>query len=117
MKFAVFTVGMPEYSPEEAVRTLKECGYDGVEFRVCPLPTDPEVLKAPVSYWGNNKCTIDEDTLLEKAPELKALCEKEGVEICALGTYMRCNETERVEKALKAAAILGWPRIRVSPYG
>ena len=29
MKFAVFTVGMPEYSPEEAVRTLKECGYDG----------------------------------------------------------------------------------------
>ncbi len=117
MKFAVFTVGMPEYSPEEAVRTLKECGYDGVEFRVCPLPTDPEVLKAPVSYWGNNKCTIDEDTLLEKAPELKALCEKEGVEICALGTYMRCNETERVEKALKAAVILGCPRIRVSPYG
>ncbi|MGI5893183.1 MAG: sugar phosphate isomerase/epimerase family protein [Candidatus Merdivicinus sp.] len=117
MKFAVFTVGMPEYSPEEAIRTLKECGYDGVEFRITKLPTDPEVLKKPYSYWENNKCTVDEDHLLEEAPKLKALCEEAGVEICALGTYMRCNEPERVENALKAAVIMGCPKIRVSPYG
>lgn len=117
MKFSVFTVGMPEYSPEEAVKTLKACGYDGAEFRVCPLPTDPEVKKEAPSYWGNNLCTIDEDTLLETGPNLRALCDTEGVEICALGTYMRCNEIERAEKALQAAAKMGCPKIRVSPYG
>ncbi len=117
MKFSVFTVGMPEYSPEEAVRTLKECGYDGAEFRVCPLPDDPEILKQTPSYWGNNRCTVNEDTLLEEGPKLRALCEREGVEICALGTYMRCSETERAERALKAAANMGVSKIRVSPYG
>ncbi|POP36226.1 sugar phosphate isomerase/epimerase, partial [Blautia producta] len=38
MKTGVFTVSMPEYSPKEAVRILKELGYDGVEWRVAPLP-------------------------------------------------------------------------------
>ena len=33
MKTGVFTVSMPEYSPKEAVRILKELGYDGVEWR------------------------------------------------------------------------------------
>ena len=34
MRFAVFTVGLPEFTPEEAVAELREIGYDGVEWRV-----------------------------------------------------------------------------------
>ncbi len=29
MRFAVFTVGLPEFTPEEAVAELHEIGYDG----------------------------------------------------------------------------------------
>ena len=34
MKYAVFTVGLPEYTPEQADERLREFGYDGVERRV-----------------------------------------------------------------------------------
>jgi sugar phosphate isomerase/epimerase len=33
MKFAVFTVMLPDLSPEEAVKALARAGYDGVEWR------------------------------------------------------------------------------------
>ena len=34
MRFAVFTVGLPEYTLEESVVFLRDLGYDGVEWRV-----------------------------------------------------------------------------------
>jgi sugar phosphate isomerase/epimerase len=37
MKLGVFTVGLPDLTPEEAVRELKDAGYDGVEWRVIPF--------------------------------------------------------------------------------
>src|SRR5215207_9081844 len=33
MKVGVFTVGLPDLTPEEAVRELKDASYDGVEGR------------------------------------------------------------------------------------
>lgn len=116
MKFSVFTVGMPEYTPEQGVALLKECGYDGVEFRVCPLPTDPAVLAQAPSYWGNNLCTVNEETLAQDGPKLRALCDAAGVEVCALATYVNCAETERAERVMKAAAEMGVSKIRVTPY-
>jgi sugar phosphate isomerase/epimerase len=38
MKVGVFTVGLPDLTPEEAVRELKDAGYDGVEWRVTRVP-------------------------------------------------------------------------------
>ena len=114
MKFSIFTVGAPEYTPKELLIKLKEYGYDGVEWRV----TEPSKAEkgAKADYWENNLCTIDEATIEEKADELKAMCDSYGVEICALGTYMRCNEYEKAESALRAAVKLGCKKIRVSPY-
>lgn len=54
MKVGVFTVGLPDLTPEEAVRELESAGYDGVEWRMIHVP---EALKAePPSFWGNNLC-------------------------------------------------------------
>ena len=115
MKFSIFTVGVPDLTPEELLVKLKEYGYDGVEWRVTEIAEDKKDEEP--SYWGNNKCTIDVNTLEEKAAELKAFCDEQGVEIAALGTYTRCNEHEKAEAAVRAAAAMGCKKIRVSPYG
>src|SRR5215208_2984468 len=40
MKVGVFTVGLPDLTPEEAVRELEDAGYDGVEWRVTRVPEE-----------------------------------------------------------------------------
>ena len=66
MKYSLFTVSVPEMTPEEALKKMKEFGYDGVDWRVTDIPTDPEILKEAPSYWRNNYCTIDIATIDEK---------------------------------------------------
>lgn len=115
MKYSVFTVGVPEMTPEEALKKMKEYGYDGVDFRVTTIPTDPEILAEAPSYWRNNRCTYDIDRIDELAPEIKALCEKYGLEINALATYLECSDDpEKIAKCMKAAKIMGCSRIRVN---
>src|SRR5215207_3868046 len=50
MKLGVFTVGLPDLTPEEAVREIKDAGYDGVEWRVTRVPEDARSEEP--SYWG-----------------------------------------------------------------
>lgn len=38
MRFAVFTVSLPEHTPDEAAGVLSELGFDGVEWRVVDEP-------------------------------------------------------------------------------
>jgi sugar phosphate isomerase/epimerase len=56
MKVGVFTVGLPDLTPEEAVREIKDAGYDGVEWRVTRVPE--ELRGEEPSFWGNNLCTL-----------------------------------------------------------
>lgn len=112
MKFSVFTVMMPEYDPQEGIALLKELGYDGVEWRV----THPNYRtdQAP-AYWGNNRCTIDIATIDAQAKSLGAMVANAGLQVAALGTYLGCGDLEDIERAMRAAAEMGCPRIRVSP--
>ena len=115
MKYSVFTVGLPEMTPEEALKNIKDCGYNGVEWRVINKPDDKAILNEKPSYWGNNLCTIDSATLVEQAPALKAMCDQYQIEVNALGTYLTCtDDPEKIESAMQAATILGCPRIRVN---
>jgi len=41
MKYSLFTVSVPEMTPEQALKKMKEYGYDGVDWRVTDIPTDP----------------------------------------------------------------------------
>jgi sugar phosphate isomerase/epimerase len=115
MKYSLFTVSVPEMHPEEALAKIKEFGYDGVDWRVTAIPTDPAILQEAPSYWRNNYCTYDIATIEQEAPKIRALTESYGIEINALATYLDCGEPiEKIEACMRAAKAMGCGRIRVN---
>lgn len=109
MKFAVFTVSTPDYTPEEAVGKIKEFGYDGVEWRV----TDDTAEHKRPGFWVGNKSTLPFSTFAEKASDYKKLADDAGLEIPSLGTYVTCDDLESVEQVMRGAASIGVPQLRV----
>ena len=115
MKYSLFTVSVPEMTLEEAAKKMQEYGYDGVDWRVTDILTDPEILKEAPSYWKNNYCTVDINKVEEQAEEIKALSDKYGLEINALATYLDCSmDPEKIESCMRAAKKMGCSRIRVN---
>ncbi len=110
-KYSVFTVMTPDLTVEEVPRVLAEMGYDGVEWRVRQRPeSKPERF----DYWRANMATLNEENLLEELKTAKRLCSEYGLEIPALGTYLRCSDKpDRIEKVLAAAAANECPQVRV----
>lgn len=111
MRIAVFTVSLPEYTPEEAVTALKEHGYDGVEWRV--IDQQPSPNNQP-SFWTGNNCTWPLSTFIEDAPRIRQLTIEAGLEMPALGTYASCGDPGAVEQVMKGAAALGVPQLRIN---
>jgi sugar phosphate isomerase/epimerase len=109
MKYAVFTVSMPTYTPESAARKIKEVGYDGVEWRV--THDDPTI--DPPTFWRGNRATLPLATFKDDAPKWKRMTEEAGLELPAVATYVKCNETEKVEDAIAGCAALGAPALRI----
>jgi len=112
MKYAAFTVMTPDWGLEEAARNLAQLGYDGVEWRVQVVPEEIPA-GTPVSYWGYNKATVDLKRVVELAPEVKRISEGAGLKICSLTSYLQVSQAEEIEKVMRAAQIMGCPRIRV----
>lgn len=136
MKFGVFSVSMPEYSPETSVELLKELGYTGVEWRVAeikkpyerwdtcfreeiPAPSEDDP-KIPYEqrYWGNNKSTLSLENIGEEAKKAKELCDAAGIEIFGLTTYLAVGDTDKLVRVMKAANEIGCHQIRAGlvPY-
>ena len=116
MKFGVFSVSMPEYTPEETVPLLKELGFDGVEWRVAEPPANkPDKVPYELRYWQDNKSTIYLAELDEKADAIRRLCDENGIEIFSLTTYLSFADLEKVEAVLKVAKRIGVPKVRVFP--
>ncbi len=113
MKFAVFTVSTPTYTPEEVVGKIKEFGYDGVEWRV----VDEEPNPRGNGFWHGNKSTLPFTGFAEEAAGYKKLAADAGLEIPALGTYVACDDLANVETMMKAAASIGVPQLRVRVPG
>lgn len=115
MKYSLFTVSIPEFTPRQALAKMKEAGYDGVDWRVTQLPKDEAIQREAPSYWRNNLCTIDIHTIEEEAPALKALCAEYALEINALATYLDAySDEEDIATCMRAARTLGCKRIRVN---
>ncbi|WP_313183527.1 sugar phosphate isomerase/epimerase family protein [Lacrimispora sp.] len=113
MKYSVFTVGLPEMTVEEALKNMKEYGYDGVDFRVTEIKE--EFAKEQPSYWRNNYCTVDINTVEEKAGELKGLADQYGLEVNALASYLTCtDDIDKIASVMRAAKKMGAGRIRVN---
>ncbi len=111
-KYAAFTVMMPESTPQQVVSELKSLGYDGVEWRVHSLPNR---TTDKTDFWTANRATIDLETIVQNAPDIRKLAEDSGLEILGLGTYLSCKLLGDVERCMEAAKIMGCGSIRVSP--
>jgi sugar phosphate isomerase/epimerase len=109
MKVGVFTVGLPDLTPEEAVREIKDAGYDGVEWRVTRVPD--EVKEETPSFWGNNLCTLQPTE--EEAQRARRLAEEVGLEVPGLGTYVAVGDLEAADEAMRFAVTAGAPQVRV----
>lgn len=109
MKLGVFTVMLPDLTPEEAVTALKQEGYDGVEWRVAQVPSGRQ--DETPSFWGNNLCTL-EPTQAE-AKRARDLADSAGLELPNLGTYIGLGELDKVEAALAFAETAHAPHFRV----
>ena len=111
-KYSVFTVMMPELDIAESAALLKSLGYDGVEWRVhsvpSPFPDKPD-------FWRGNRATIDIDTIIKNAREIRTISEDAGLKIVGLGTYLGYKLMDDVAKCMEAARIMGCKSIRVSP--
>jgi len=109
MKYAVFSVSLPTYTPEIAVERLAALGYDGIEWRVL----DQDQAAGANTFWANNRATLPFSTLVEKAQEWKALAANAGLEIPGLGTYVKCFDLATVEVAMLGAQRMGVGQLRV----
>jgi len=114
LKYAAFTVMMPEFTPTEAVSLLKALGYDGIEWRVHSVPSE---FPAKPDFWRSNRATIDVETITDKAASIRKMTEDAGLEIIGLGTYLSYKLLGEVERCMEAARTMGSPSIRVSPPG
>jgi sugar phosphate isomerase/epimerase len=110
MKYAVFSVSTPTLTPEIAVERLSALGYDGIEWRVI----DQEPSTGPATFWANNQATIPLSTLTEDAPRWKKLTEDAGLKVPGLGTYVTCDDTSGVDRAMQGAVAIGAPQLRIS---
>jgi sugar phosphate isomerase/epimerase len=116
VKYAVFTVSTPEYTPEEALGVLKELGYDGVEWRV--IDQDPAADGGAPGFWRGNRCTLPLRTFVQDAPRIRALTERVGLATTNVGAYAECGDLAGVEQVMRGSALLGAPsaRVRVPRY-
>ncbi|WP_058302092.1 sugar phosphate isomerase/epimerase family protein [Gorillibacterium timonense] len=115
MKLSVFTVMLPDFTPEETLKVLARTGYDGVEWRV--THNDPQRAGEEPSFWGNNHSTLSPDLATEELRRLKEAQEDQGLAVPNLGCYLACGDLASTEQGMKVAKELGAPSIRVGvPY-
>jgi sugar phosphate isomerase/epimerase len=109
VKFSVFTASTPQWTPAEAVTILARQGWDGVEWRV----TDQDPAPEP-GFWAGNRATWPLSGLEDHLSEIARVTRDAGLEISAIGGYVRCGDHDNVERMLSATAALGASRVRVT---
>jgi len=110
MKYSIFTVSLPDLAPEDALRKMKNAGYDGVEWRV--IDQNPSADGKP-SFWSGNLCTWPLKSFVEDAPKIRKLVAISKMEMPCVGTYVSCEKLEDVETAMKGTVKLGAKQLRV----
>lgn len=109
---SVFTVMLPELTPEEGAAALQRHGYAGVEWRVVD-EVRPSGSAARLAYWGANHCTLPLSE--ESAIRARDLAAAHDLSIPGLGTYINVGDLEDTERAMRFAQTCGARNIRVNP--
>jgi sugar phosphate isomerase/epimerase len=112
VRFAVFTVSLPEWTPPDAVTRLRELGYDGIEWRVTDQPPFDET--ATPGFWWANRCTWPLASFVDDARDIRALSEGAGLAQPNVGAYAGCGDGDAVERAMRGAARAGAPSVRIT---
>ncbi len=112
MKFGVFSVSMPEYTPAEAVKLAKEIGYDAMEWRVAAPPQEGEPSDYARRYWTHNKCTIKETSILEDTLEARRLCDEAGIEMWGISPALPLEKMDAFYDVVRAAGKVGVKMVR-----
>lgn len=110
MQFAVFTVSMPSFNPNDTVTRLAELGYDGVEWRICADKGDTD----KPSFWKGNRATLQPDWSDAQFEEVAKLTREADLAVPNLGTYLDRKDLTSIERMMQVANIMGSPSIRVS---
>jgi sugar phosphate isomerase/epimerase len=108
LKFSVFSVAVPEWTPEEAAVKLREIGYDGVAWRI----VDQEESDVP-DFWVGNRSTWPLTGLEESLSAMKKLAERTRLEIAAFYGYPQWNDREAIVRQFAAAASIGVKTCRI----
>jgi sugar phosphate isomerase/epimerase len=112
MRFSVFTASTPDWTPEEAARTLAAQGWDGIEWRITDQPEAAEP-----GFWAGNRCTWPLTGLEESVPEIVRITREAGLDFSGVGGYAKASDHDDVERLLAATAALGAHRVRVTMPG
>jgi len=109
MKYAVFTVSLPDFSPLEAIANAREWGFDGIEWRVT---ADSGDISRP-GFWSGNRCTLQAGWSDARFREIAMATADAGLAVPNLGTYLGCSDPGAVERMMNVAGLFGAPSIRV----
>jgi sugar phosphate isomerase/epimerase len=113
-KYSVFTVMCPECDLEETAALAASLGFDGLEWRVTKKAPEPIT---EIDYWSGNRSTVDVDDVEADLARAKQIADRHDLELPILGTYMKCSDLDVVEAAMRAAAAVRCPKLRVGPPG
>jgi len=112
MKYAAFSLILPELTLEEQVALCRDLGYDALELRVRDMT--PQDRDQPYSFWGRHRDPIGPSNLTAEIPRLLRTTAGAGVALCALAPYTGITDPDAFAPMAAAAEALGAPLIRVT---
>lgn len=112
MKYAAFTLILPEFTFEEQAALCRDLGYDALELRV--RDADPQDRDQPFSFWGRHRDPIGPSTITAETPRLLRTAAGAGVSICGLAPSTSVMDPDGFAPMAAAAEALGAPLVRVT---
>lgn len=111
MKFSLFSVMVPDTTPEQLISYLKEAGYDSVEWRFKEMPA--ELRNENTSFWGNNLCTISPEITDLEIENLVSATKYNNIKVLSINPYLTSGDLVATERVLQVAQKFGASSIRV----
>lgn len=104
MKLGVYSIVLPDYRREDAAAKVAEIGYTGIEWTVGYQDR---------VFDSGEQWHVSLDNLEEDAPRAREVAERHGLDIPSLGTSSDTGDFEKIERLMKAAAVMGAPMLRI----
>lgn len=111
MKFSIYSVMTPDFTPETLLTYLKDTRYSAVEWRFSETTADFKTEEP--SFWRNNLCSIPPSISDEEINVLKGKAKDSGIQMLGVLPYLTTGDLDSTEHALQTAQKLGASTLRV----